>query len=112
MNDLFRAATHGVSLPLLKLLLSGRRLVKLGLEDFTGLQAKGLLNEPAGFTAFAASESLRFDFRLTVGSDKNLNGFQMTPPTRTVSLMDPSASGCSKTVCPFFRASSFAFSTA
>ena len=86
--------------------------MKLGLEHFTGLLAQSLLNQPAGVAAFGTREAFGFNVGLTIGSDCDFNSFQITPPTRTVNLIEPSVSGCSNTVCPSFLASSFAFSTA
>ena len=86
--------------------------MKLGLEHFTGLLAQSLLNQPAGVAAFGTREAFGFNVGLTIGSNDDFNSFQITPPTRTVNLIDPSVSGCSNTVCPSFLASSFAFSTA
>ncbi len=105
-----------VLLALLNLLRCGSRLMKLRFEDLGGLLTDGQFHKSARFTAFRTREAFGLHFGLTVGSDDDLDGFrstaQATPPTRIVSLMEPSLSGCSKTECPFLRASNLAFSTA
>ena len=99
-------------LALLNLLLCGGHLMKLRLEYLIGLLTDGLFDESAGVPAFSAREAFSLHRGLTIGSDDDFDNLQATPPTRIVSLMEPSLSGCSKTECPFLRASSFAFSTA
>ena len=49
--------------------------MELGFEYFTGLQADGLFNEPAGVTAFRAREAFGFNLYLTVGSDDDFDDF-------------------------------------
>ena len=60
-------AARCVLLALLNLLLCGGRLMKLRLEYLIGLLTNGLLNEPAGVTAFSPREAFGLHTRLTVG---------------------------------------------
>ena len=91
-------AADCVLLALLNLLLRGGRLMKLRFEYLVGLLTDGLFDKPAGVTAFTTREALGFHSRLTIGGDGDFNNLQATPPTRIVSLMEPSLSGCSYTV--------------
>jgi hypothetical protein len=64
------------------MLLTGGRLMELRFELLVGLLSERLLDKPAGLAAFAPNEALRFDTRLTVGRDDDLNGSaQAAPPT-------------------------------
>ena len=89
----------------------GLFLVELGRELLGGPLAQGLLQVPARFTARRPGEALGLDRGLALGTDRDLDGFQAPPPTWMVSLMEPSARLCSKTVCPCLWASIRAFST-
>src|SRR5208282_3654876 len=100
------------SVGLLELLIGCLTLVELPGQLLVSSRAQSLLDESTGFTAFTAGEATSLDPRLTFGVDSNLDDLQAAPPTRMVSLMEPSASVCSVTWCPFFRASILAFSTA
>ena len=94
-------------------MLSGRlALVELGGQLLTGGLTESLLDELAGFATFAAGEAARLDLGLTLGVDGELDDLHEPPPTRMVSLIDPSARDCSVIWWPFLRASIRALSTA
>src|SRR4051812_30113932 len=101
------------SLRLLQLLGGLLALVEVGRERLGRARAEGLLDEPAGLAALAAGEPPGLDLRLARGAHGDLDDLaQEAPPTLMVSLMDPSARGCSTTLWPRLRASRRAFSTA
>src|SRR5271165_4951302 len=100
------------SVRLLKLLVERLALVEFRSQFLTSALAESLFDGPARIPALAAGEAARFDLGLTLGVDGDLDGFQAAPPTRMVSLMEPSGRVCSVTWCPFMRASILAFSTA
>src|SRR5208337_2445854 len=100
------------SVRLLELLVGRLVLVELSGQLPVGALTEGLLDEPARFPALAAGEAARFDLGLTLGVDGDLDGLHAPPPTRIVSLIDPSARDCSVNWWPFLRASMRAFSTA
>jgi hypothetical protein len=102
----------GWSVRLLELLVGRLVLVELRGQLLVGALAESLLNEATGFTAFTTGEATCLDLALTFGVDGDLDDLQATPPTRMVSLIEPSANVCSVTWRPFFRASILAFSTA
>ena len=86
--------------------------MKLGSQLFVSPLAQSLFNELTGLATFIAREAFGFNTRLTVRCDDDFYRFvQATPPTFTVSLIEPSSSDCSMTVCPFLRPSILAFST-
>src|SRR5271157_478466 len=97
---------------LLELLIDGLALVALSGQLLIRMLTEGLLYELTGFATFAAGEAARLDPGLTPGVDGDLDELHEPPPTRIVSLIDPSASDCSVIWWPFLRASILAFSTA
>ena len=99
------------SVPLLRLLLA-HGLVVLGRERLADFLAESLFQKPAGLLAFGPGEALRLDAGFSGGRDDDLDRFQAAPPIWIVSLIEPSVSSCSVTVCPLRRASMQAFSTA
>src|SRR5271157_1306956 len=103
---------RGRSVRLLELLIGGLALVELRGQLLVGSLTQSLLDEPAGFPALAAGEAARLDPGLTLGVDGDLDDLHEPPPTRIVSLIDPSARDCSVIWWPFLRASTRAFSTA
>ena len=89
-------------------------LVKLGRQRLADTLAESLFDEAAGVAAFTAHEAFGLHAGLTGRGDGDLDGLgrHATPPIWTVSLIDPSTSDCSVTVCPRLWASIRAFSTA
>ncbi|TWU54386.1 hypothetical protein Poly51_31030 [Rubripirellula tenax] len=71
--------------------------VELRFEAFILGQPEGLLQERTRLPALIAGESIRLDARSTHGRDDHVNGFQEAPPTRSDTLMEPSAKRCSAT---------------
>src|SRR5208337_4206886 len=102
----------GRSVRLLELLVGRLALVELRGQLLVGALTEGLLDEPARFPALAAGEAVRLDLRLALGAGGDLDDLHEPPPTRIVSLIDPSARDCSVIWWPFLRASILAFSTA
>lgn len=90
----------------------------LGRQLFTGALAERLFEETAGLLAARTGEAVGLNGGLTGRRDDDFDdlkcgGLQAAPPaTWIVSLTEPSANGCSRTVCPCLRASSAAFSQA
>lgn len=75
-------------------------------------RAKSRLEKLACFTAGRTGESFGLDFRFTVRRDRHFDDLvHECPPTCRVSLIEPSSRACSRTLCPFLRASMVAFST-
>ena len=94
-------------------LLMTCRLMKFSRQLFAGALTKCLFNELTSLATFTACKTLGLDLRLSRRRDDDFDGLaHAAPPTETVNLIEPSASDCSVTVCPFLRASSFVFSTA
>src|SRR4051812_24251498 len=88
-------------------------LVELGGQALGGAFAQRLLEESAGVLTGWAGKALGLHDDRALGINGDLDRLQMPPPpTDTVSLIDPSASNRSLTLCPALRASSLAFSTA
>ena len=88
-------------------------LVKLSSQRLADALAESLFNEAAGVAAFAANETFGLHAGLACRGNGDLDGLiQAAPPIWTVSLIEPSVSDCSVTVCPRLRASIRAFSTA
>ena len=88
-------------------------LVNLGSQRLADALSESLFNEAAGVAALAADEPFGLHVGLAGRGHGDLDGLiQAAPPIWTVSLIDPSASDCSVTVCPRLRASIRAFSTA
>ena len=80
-------------------------LVELGGERLGGPPAEGLLDEPAGLAALAAGEAPGLDRRLALRADGDLDGLHERTSDWIVSLIEPSARGCSTTEWPRLRAS-------
>src|SRR5208337_2655523 len=100
------------SVGLLELLIGCLVRVELSGQLLVGALTEGLLDELARFPALAAREAARLDPGLALGVDGDLDDLHEPPPTRIVSLIDPSARDCSVIWWPFLRASILAFSTA
>src|SRR5271157_467931 len=100
------------SVGLLELLVGRLVRVELSGQLLVGALTEGLLDELARFPALAAREAARLDPGLALGVDGDLDDLHEPPPTRIVSLIDPSARDCSVIWWPFLRASTRAFSTA
>ena len=108
-DGIARAGSGG----LIEMLAGLLALVELGGERLGGPPAEGLLDEPAGLAALGAGEAPGLDlvspFGQTVISMVLLKT-HLRPVI--VSLIEPSARGCSTTEWPRLRASIPAFSTA
>src|SRR5687767_3025658 len=86
---------------------------RLGRRSIGALGAEGGFEERARLAAGVAGEALGFQFRFAVRRNDEFDRLHCASPTTPmVSLIEPSASGCSTTECPRFLASSVAFSTA
>src|SRR5208337_4523510 len=113
VNEVRSDESKGRSVGLLELLVGCLALVELSGQLLVSSRAQSLLNEATGFTAFTTGKATSLDLGLALGVDGDLDDLQAAPPpTRMVSLMEPSASACSVTWWPFLRASIRAFSTA
>lgn len=79
----------------------GGLLVKFGGQPVGLYRAESLFQEATRLLARGAREAFGFEARFACGADDDFNDFQAAPPaTCTVSLIEPSASGCSTTECP------------
>lgn len=67
-------------------------------QTLIGYLPQGVFNELARVAALGACEAFRFDAGLAIWRNDDFDGFQIAPPTFTVSLIEPSASGCSVTL--------------
>ena len=71
-----------------RLMKLGRQLLRLSLPEH-------LFQELARLLALGTGEAFGFDFGFALRRNNHFDGFHETPPTLIVSLIDPSASGCS-----------------
>ena len=91
--------------------------MELGGECLADALAESLFQKLAGLATFAASKTFGLHFGLSGRRHGDLDRlkcreFQAAPPIWTVSLIDPSESDCSVSVCPRLRASMRVLSTA
>ena len=91
----------------------GDAFVEFAGQFLTGAFPESFFQKLTGLAALAAGKALGREAGLTRRGNDDFNDLvQWAPPICTVSFTLPSDSGCSKTVCPFLRASIFDFSTA
>ena len=90
---------QGSQLPRTLLLLNARRrLMELSRSLLVDTFAKCLFNKPTGLLAGSSDKSFGLYSRFALRADDDFNDLHATPPfTWTVSLIDPSAKGCSAT---------------
>ena len=84
-----------------------------GAQGVPWLAPSGIAIFGACLLALGPREPFGFDTSLAVRRNHDFYLFHAAPPwTWMVSLIDPSANGCSVQLCPWRRLSIFAFSTA